>query len=251
METSTSSPNATDPSMCGAEDQDHRTRLVAGEQALERLGRATVMVLGLGGVGGACVEALVRGGVSNFVLVDPDVVAPSNLNRQALAYHCTLGRKKAHVARELVLQIRPQAHVEALVQKVLPCDVAQLLDRPLDYVVDAQDTVATKLELAARCEELGVPLVSSMGTGNKLRPELFRVADIYQTEKCPLCRAVRKRARARGIHRLDVLYSPEEPFVELGPGTRDEHPTVGSVSFVPPVAGMMLAGHVLRKLGAF
>jgi len=233
------------------QDADHRTRLVVGQEALDRLARATVLVLGLGGVGGACVEALARGGVGNFVLVDPDVVAPSNLNRQAVAYACTIGRPKAQVARELVLQIRPQANVVALEQKVLSADVAQLLACSPSYVVDAQDTVATKLELAAYCEEHGIPLVSSMGTGNKLRPELFRVADIYATEKCPLCRAVRKRARARGIKRLEVLYSPEEPSVELGPAQGDEHPTVGSLSFVPPVAGMMLAGHVLRKLGGF
>ena len=236
------------------EDADCRTRLVAGEEALERLAGATVMVVGLGGVGGSCTVALARGGVGSFVLVDPDVVAPSNLNRQAVAFHSTLGRNKADVARDLVLDIRPGARVETQVRKVLPADVAELLRTRPDFVVDAQDTVATKLALAKACEEQGIPLVSSMGTGNKLHPELFRIADIYETDRCPLCRVVRKRARQMGIDALTVLYSQEEPRLNpanaAAPGS-GEHPTVGSVSFVPPAAGLMLAGHVLRTLGGF
>ena len=218
---------------------------------MQALARSHVAVFGIGGVGGYAAEALARSGVGAIDLIDHDEVSPTNLNRQALAFHSTLGRKKAEVAREMVLNIRPKARVEVQARKILPGDVAGLLCCRPSYVVDAQDTVATKLELAAACEELGIPLVSSMGAGNKLRPELFRVADIYETEKCPLCRAVRKRARARGIKKLTVLYSTEEPSVELPPAQDGEHPTVGSVSFVPPVAGMMLAGHVLRQLGGF
>lgn len=231
-------------------DADFKTRLLLGSPALDRLASSTVMVIGVGGVGGSCVEALARAGVGHLVLVDDDVVSESNLNRQAVAFQCTLGQPKVEVARNLVHAIRPDAQVCTVRQRILPHDVAGLLAEPPDYVIDAQDTVATKIALATHCEQTSIPLVSSMGTGNKLHPELFRIADIYSTSVDPLCKAVRKELRARKVRGLDVLFSTEEPRPLAEPVA---HPSgkidrVGTVSFVPPAAGLMLAGFVVRQL---
>ena len=231
-------------------DADYKTRLLLGSAALERLARARVMVLGVGGVGGACVEALARGGVGQLVLVDDDVVSESNLNRQAVAFTCTLGQPKVEVARKLVHAIRPNARVDVVRQRILPDDVAALLASSPDYVIDAQDTVATKVALAQHCAAHGIPLISSMGTGNKLHPELFRIADIFDTSVDPLCKVVRKELRARGVASLDVLFSTEEPhpLAEPPTATAGKMDRVGTVSFVPPIAGLMLAGFVIRAL---
>lgn len=231
-------------------DADYKTRMLLGTAALEHLARARVMVLGIGGVGGACVEALARGGVGRLVLVDDDVVSQSNLNRQAVAFTSTLGQPKVEVARDLVHAIRPDTQVTTVRRRILPDDVAALLaDRP-DYVIDAQDTVATKVALAQHCATHGIPLVSSMGTGNKLHPELFRIADIFDTSVDPLCKVVRKELRARGVPGLNVLFSTEEPhpLAEAPAATAEKIDRVGTVSFVPPVAGLMLAGFVIRRL---
>lgn len=231
-------------------DQDFKTRLLFGEEALGRLKAARVMVIGVGGVGGACCLALARGGVGGLVFVDPDTVSPTNLNRQAVAFHSTMGRHKADVARDMALDVSPGARVESLRARVAPEDLPALLADPPDFVVDAMDSVTSKLALAAYCDAHGVRLVSCMGTGNKLHPELFQIADIYETSVDPLCKVMRREARARGIRRLTVLYSREQPRKVAGvPGApRQERTYVGTASFVPPVAGMMLAGHVIREL---
>lgn len=235
-----------------ARDPEFKTRLLLGDAALAKLHAARVMVIGLGGVGGACAEALARAGVGRLVLVDFDEVSATNLNRQAVARLSTVGKFKVDAACDLVRDVMPHVQAQPRRLRVDPDGVAELLADPYDFVVDAQDTVATKIALAAHCDRNGVPLISAMGTGNKLHPELFQIADIYQTSVCPLCKAVRKEARARGIGGLTVLYSrevPLEPLVPDVPGERGDR--VGTVSWVPPVAGMMLAGHVVRTIAGF
>ena len=246
------------------EDAHFKTRILVGDKGVERLRSARVAVLGLGGVGGSCAEALARAGVGTLVLVDDDVVSPTNLNRQALAFTSTLGRPKAEVAAAMARDINPGVRAAAFERRILPegiaeffsVDVPFLLGEPqgaegiLTYVVDCQDTVATKIELAAYCEAHGIPLVSSMGTGNKLHPELFRIDDIYRTSVDPLCKAVRRELRRRGVKGLEVLFSTEEPrrVAPREDAERRERTYVGTVSFVPPVAGLMLAGHVVRRV---
>ncbi len=230
-------------------DPAFKTRLLIGRAALERLARATVMVVGVGGVGGSCVEALARGGFGRLALVDPDTVVPSNLNRQAVAFTGTVGMSKVEAARRLVAAVAPQVEVVGVERRILPDDIPALLEPAPDFVIDAQDTVATKLALAAGCEERGIPYVGAMGTGNKLHPELFRIADIAETRVCPLCKAVRKRARELGIRRMTVLYSEEPPRkVPTDPEDADLDAHVGTVSWVPPAAGLMLAGYTMRRL---
>ncbi|MEG2982842.1 MAG: tRNA threonylcarbamoyladenosine dehydratase [Raoultibacter sp.] len=233
-------------------DQDAaaRSKLLIGHDGLEKLARSTVVVLGLGGVGSSCVEALARGGVGNFVIVDHDVVAPSNINRQAIAFTSTLGQRKVDVMRAMIADINPAASVVAHPSFVLPENLPQFFDLPPDYVVDAIDTVATKLALAQFAEEHDFRLVSSMGSGNKFYPEQFRFADIYDTAVCPLCKVMRKEARARNIKALRVLYSPEAPVaVPVAEGaTRDARSDLGTMSYMPPIMGQMIAGEVIRGL---
>lgn len=230
-----------------------KLEVILGREGVERLAASTVMVLGLGGVGSNCVEALVRGGVGRLIIVDHDVVQASNINRQAIAFHSTIGCKKTEVARAMALDINPAAEVIAHDTFVLPDNLAQLINPyrgQLDYVVDAIDTVATKLALAQYAEEGGIELISSMGAANKLHPECFRIADIYATVNCPLCRIMRKEARKRGIGHLRVLYSCEEPVrTERREGSvRKERSDLGTASFVPPIMGQMIAGEVIRSL---
>ena len=233
-----------------ADPRNYKTRLLMGDEALGRLARATVMVVGLGGVGGSCAAALARSAVGRLVLVDGDAFSETNLNRQEFAYQGTLGMPKALAARSVIHEINPYVEVEAVVRRIEPDDVPGLLARRPDYVVDAQDTVSTKLALAAFCEREGIPFVSSMGTGNKLHPELFEIADVYETSVCPLCKAVRKQARTKGIGRMTVLYSKEPPRRPhaVADGPEGENPRVGTASFVPPAAGLMLAGHAVRAI---
>lgn len=229
-----------------------RTELLLGAEGLARLAGAHVMVVGIGGVGASCAEALVRGGVGSLAFVDGDVVRPSNLNRQAIAFTDTLGRDKVEVMAHMAHAINPDVRVEAIRRFVLPDDVGELLsDRVPDFVVDCQDTVATKLALAYECEQRGIALVSSMGAGNRFDPTLLAFSDIYETSVCPLCRVVRKRARAQGIGRLRVLYS-REPLPDLSAARRSardgEHPPIGTMSYMPPIMGQMLAADVICTL---
>lgn len=235
-----------------------RLRIILGEGGLARLEGARVMVLGLGGVGSNCVEALARGGVGSLVLVDRDLVGPSNINRQAVAWQSTVGRAKTDVMREMVADISPRCQVtclHAFIERGRVADQLGALPRP-DYVVDAIDTVAQKLAIATWCQDEGLPELSAMGGANKLDPTRFRFADVSETRVDPLCKVMRKECRKRGIRHLEVLFSDEPPLaVEPITGPRD-HSTrprdkgsiLGTMSYIPPVMGQMIAGRVLCRL---
>ena len=225
----------------GMENQFSRTEILLGEEGVARLRRAHVAVFGIGGVGGHCAEALARSGVGALTLVDRDVVSVSNLNRQIVALRSTLGRPKAEVMRERILDIDPGIRVDARTVFFGPENADDFEFSVFDYVVDAVDTVAAKTELAVRAERAGVPAVSCMGAGNKLDPTRFEVADLYATSVCPLARAMRRELRARGVRRLKVVFSREEPAAR-GAGAP------GSVAFVPSAAGLVLASVVVREL---
>lgn len=223
------------------QEETSRTRLLLGDAALTRLAQARVALFGVGGVGGHCAEALVRAGIGALDVYDNDVVSPSNLNRQLVALHSTLGQYKAEVMARRAADINPDCQVQAVPMFYLPENADQVDLSQYDYVIDAIDTVSAKLELAQRCHALGVPLISCMGSGNKLDPSGFRVTDLYKTQGCPLARVMRKELRRRGVPALKVVFSPEEPRPT---GVR----TPGSVSFVPGAAGLVLAGAVVRAL---
>lgn len=233
--------------------QTEKLEVIIGRSGIERLARARVMVLGVGGVGSNCVEALARGGVGNLVIVDRDTVAASNINRQAIAFHSTIGQRKVDVMEHMVHDINPAAHVEThgdfLRAETLPAFLEPYRGS-IDWVVDAIDTVSAKLALAAYADSTGLPLVSSMGSGNKLHPGFFRFADVYDTVNCPLCRIMRKECRKRGIRALQVLYSCEQPArtSTVEGTTRRDRSDLGTMSYIPPIMGQMLAGWIIRRI---
>ena len=233
-----------------------RTQFLLGSDAMEKLKSARVAVFGLGGVGGYVAEALVRSGVGALDLVDHDTISLTNINRQILATRDTVGMDKAEAAMKRVKAINPDCDVRAIKTFYLPETAHQFDFTQYDYVVDAIDTVTGKLMLVQAAKDAGVPIISSMGTGNKLDPTAFRVADIHETSVCPLARIIRKECRKRGIDKLKVVYSTEDPiktqlppddpaWAELPEG-RNALP--GSVCFVPAVAGMIIAGEVIKDL---
>ena len=237
-------------------DPYSRTRFVLGEAAMEKLRSAHVAVFGLGGVGGYVVEALARSGIGALDLVDHDTVSLSNINRQILATRDTVGMDKAEAAARRVVAIDPDIRVNPRKTFYLPETAGEFDFTQYDYVVDAIDTVTGKLMLAQAAQAAGTPIISSMGTGNKLDPTAFRVADIFQTSVCPLARIIRKECKKRGIKSLKVVYSTEDPiktvllpddpaWAELPEG-RNALP--GSVCFVPAVAGMIIAGEVIKDI---
>lgn len=224
-----------------------REALLVGEDGVRKLSEKTVAVFGLGGVGSFVCEALARGGIGHLILVDNDTVAESNLNRQLVALHSTLGKKKTEVAKARVFDINPAAKVETYEMFYMP-DTADEIDLSVcDFVVDAIDTVTAKLELAVRCDRLGVPCISCMGTGNRLDATKFCVTDINKTDTCRLARVMRRELRKRGVKKLKVVYSKTEPKPPT-PDPSKRKQTPGSISFVPPVAGMICAGEVIRSL---
>ncbi|RGS79187.1 tRNA threonylcarbamoyladenosine dehydratase [Coprococcus sp. AF21-14LB] len=229
-----------------------RAELLLGQEGMRRLKEATVIVFGVGGVGSHCIEALARGGIGTLILVDNDRVSLTNINRQSIAYHSTIGKYKTEVMRERIKDISPETEVFTHELFVLPENLEQVFDRPVDYIIDAIDTVTAKLALAEFAQARNIKIISSMGTGNKLHPELFEIADISKTSVCPLCKVMRRELKARGIRHLQVVYSKEAPINIQGKST-GEHTGMrralpGSVSFVPPVAGLLLAGEVIRRL---
>lgn len=230
--------------------QFSRTELLLGEEALIRLKNARVAVFGVGGVGGFAVEALARSGVGALDLIDNDTVALSNLNRQIIALHSTLGQYKVDVAKARVLDINPGCEVRVRKTFYLPETADEFDFAAYDYVIDAIDTVKGKLGLAQQAQDAGTPIISCMGAGNKLDPTAFEVADIYKTSVCPLARVMRYECRKRGIKRLKVVYSKETPVrlktASEEAGVRCDIP--GSLAFVPSVAGLILAGEVIRDL---
>ncbi len=228
-----------------------RTQMLLGSDAMERLRRTRVAVFGLGGVGGHAAEALCRAGVGALDLIDSDTVAESNLNRQIFATRDTLGMRKTDAAEQRLLAIDPTVQLVKHPVFVLPETVGCFDFSKYDYVVDAIDTVAGKLEIILRAREAGVPVISAMGTGNKLCPERLRLTDLAQTSGCPLARVMRRELKKRGVTHLTVVYSDEPPITpapdpEADPNARRVTP--GSVSFVPSVAGLMIAGKIIRTL---
>ena len=241
-----------------------RTRLLVGDEPVERLSKSRVAVFGVGGVGGFCVEALARAGIGSLDLYDDDTVSESNLNRQIVALHSTLGQPKAEVMAGRVRDINPACQVRAIRMFYLPQNADQVDLSQYDYVVDCIDTVAAKLELVIRCTALQVRIISAMGSGNKLDPTAFEIADLSQTQGCPLARVMRKELRRRGIEHLKVVWSREEPRSPIRPmeteapagsdtrpGSNARRDTPGSISFVPAAAGLVLASAVVRDLGGF
>ncbi len=230
-----------------------RTAQLLGTEGFERLQHASVAVFGLGGVGSHCAEALARSGVGTLFLIDSDCVAPSNINRQSIALVSTIGRKKTEVLREKIADINPECRVFVSDSFVLPENLdAVFADGPerLDYIIDAIDTVSAKLALVEYAKAHEIPILCSMGTGNKLHPELFKIADIAKTSVCPLCRVMRRELKKRDIAKLKVLYSEEVPRVPQGEGEEKSsgRPAPASIAFVPPVAGLMIAGEVIREI---
>ena len=223
-----------------------RTELLLGHTAMARLAAARVAVFGVGGVGGHLAEALARSGVGALDLIDPDVVAPSNLNRQIVALHSTLGQHKADVAAARIRDINPDCRVT--VHRVFfgPDTAGQFDFAQYDYVADAIDSVSGKVQLIVSAKAAGVPIICAMGAGNKLDPTRFEVADIFKTAVCPLARVVRRECRARGIEDVKVVYSREEP---VPPPTGTSRPVPGSTAFVPAAAGLIMAGVIVRELG--
>lgn len=243
-----------DEAIRAAGDPFVRTARVFGPEAMERLARSRVAVFGLGGVGGYAVEALARSGIGALDLIDSDTVSLSNLNRQILATRRTLGRYKTEVAEERVRDINPSCQVRTHRAFFLPATRDAFDFSAFDYVVDAIDTVAGKLALIEAAREAGTPVISSMGTGNKLDPSQLRVADLYETAVCPLARIMRRECRRRGIDRLKVVYSREEPRAPIGelpPEERREdvrRDVPGSTAFVPSAAGLLIASEVVKDL---
>lgn len=222
-------------------EQLSRTELLIGKDAINKLRNAKVAVFGVGGVGGYVVEALVRSGVGSFVLIDNDTVSLSNLNRQIIATRDTLGRDKVDVMRERILSINPYASVEMRKCFYLPETAEEFDFAEYSYVVDAVDTVTAKIDIIIRAQAAGVPVISSMGAGNKLDPTKFQVADIYATSGCPLAKVMRRELRKRDVKALKVVYSTEEA---IQTGQR----TPGSMAFVPSVAGLIVASEVIKDL---
>ncbi len=234
-------------------DQLARTRLLLGEEAMEILKKARIAVFGLGGVGGYVVEALARSGIGGLDLVDHDTISLTNINRQILATTATVGMYKADVAAQRVREIDPAIRVTVRKTFYLPETASRFDFTQYDYIVDAIDTVTGKLALIQQAKAAGTPIISSMGTGNKLDPTAFQVADIYETSGCHLARIIRKECRKRGIGKLKVVYSREEPIPPQSHGLEEAPPEgrraiPGSCAFVPSVAGLIMAGEVIKDL---
>lgn len=233
-----------------------RTEMILGKDALLKLKSSCVAVFGAGGVGGGVIEALARGGVGSIDIIDGDTVSISNLNRQLLATHTTLGMNKVDAAKDRILSINPSASVGTYPMLYTPESAADFDLSKYDYIVDAIDMVTAKLELIERANKCGIPIISSMGTGNKLNPGMFEITDINKTSVCPLARVMRRELKKRGIQKLKVLYSKEEPLKPADQCNKENNSeskghtkqTPGSVSFVPPVAGFMIGGEVIKDL---
>lgn len=225
-----------------------RAELLLGEETLHKLRSARVALFGIGGVGSFAAEALARGGVGHITLVDGDTVSITNINRQLIALHSTVGKEKTAVMAERIADISPETEVETY-PVVYGAENRNLLDfSTYDYVIDAIDTVTSKLILIEEAKKAGVPVISCMGTGNKFHPERFEVADISKTSVCPLAKVMRKELKVRGIKNVKVVYSKEEPQKPAESPETGKRQIPGSLSFVPPVAGLLLAGEVIRHI---
>ena len=246
-------------------NQFSRTELLIKSEGIEKLKNSKIAVFGIGGVGSFVVEGLVRAGVGNFVLIDDDKICLTNLNRQIIATRKTIGKYKVDVAKERILEINPDAKVETYQEFYMPDSKTNIINEEIDYVVDCVDTVTAKIEIIEQCKKLNIPVISSMGTGNKLDPSRFEITDIFKTSICPLAKVMRKELKKRNIDNLKVIYSKEEPIkiddnsnssckinCICPPGTKRKctirNQVPGSISFVPSVAGLMIAGEVVRDI---
>jgi len=234
-----------------SKEQFLRTEFLLGDEGIDKLQGSHVVVFGVGGVGSFTVEALARAGVGKLTIVDFDVVDITNINRQLIALHSTIGKEKVWVLKNRLLDINPELEVEAWAEKVLPETVEEFFQQDYDYVVDAIDMVSSKLALIEFCVNHDIPIISSMGTGNKLDPSKLTVTDIHKTSTCPLARVMRYELKKRGVKKLEVVYSTETPIkpiipqnVEIG----EKRSVPGSTSFVPSSAGLLLASVVVRNL---
>ena len=228
-----------------------REEILIGKENIDILKSSTVMVFGAGGVGSHCIEALARGGIGKIIVIDNDNISRSNINRQSLAYQSTIGMLKTDIMEKIIHEIDNTITVVKKPVFVLPDNIESIFDETPDYIVDAIDTVTAKIAIAAYAQEHDIPLLSCMGTGNKLHPEMFEIADISKTSVCPLCKVMRKELKARGIKKLKVLYSKEKPLkpiINLADEEGGRRSIPGSISFVPPVAGITIAGEVIRSL---
>lgn len=225
-----------------------RFELLVGEDNIQKLNQAHVIVFGVGGVGGYIVEALVRSGIGHITIVDNDVVSLSNLNRQIIATQETIGQKKVDVMKKRILSIHPECDVTTLDMFYLPETANQIDLSQYDYVVDAIDTITSKIELAVRCDQK-IPLISSMGTGNKMNPALLQVSDIYKTSVCPLAKVMRRELKKRRVKHLKVVYSQELPMKPFASDEITHKRTIpGSTAFVPSSAGLLIASEVVKDL---
>ncbi len=218
-----------------------RTERLIGAETLEKLKNSNIIIFGLGGVGSYVAEALARSGVGKMTVVDKDTVDITNINRQLYALHSTVGKEKTMIAKERILDINPKCEITAITKMYLPENAEDFNLSQFDYIVDAIDNVTAKIDLAVKAQELNIPIIASMGTGNHLDPTAFKIADIHKTDTCPLCRVMRKELKARNVKKLKVLYSTEIPKVD---GER----TPASISFVPSVAGLIIAGEVIKDI---
>jgi len=229
-----------------------RTEMLIGNDGMEKLKDAKVAIFGLGGVGSFVCEGLARSGVGNFILVDYDKIDESNINRQLIANVNTIGKHKVDVMKERILEINPDANVETYKEFYMADCEIDIITEDLSYAVDCVDTIMAKIAIICKCDELNVPVISSMGTGNKLDPTMFEVADIYETSVCPLAKIMKKDLRKRNIEKLKVVYSQEHAI------NTNDHPinqglkfkVKGSVSFVPSVAGLIIAGEVIKDISS-
>lgn len=227
-----------------------RTEYLIGKENFEKLQNSKVIIFGIGGVGSYVLEGLVRGGIGEIVIVDDDMVSISNINRQLIATHTTLGIPKVEVAKKRSLEINPNLKIKIYKERFTSETSNQIFDETFSYIVDAIDTVSSKIELVLRANKLNIPIISCMGTGNKLDPTKFEITDINNTSVCPLAKVIRKELRTRGIKKLKVLYSKEEP---VNVGCKEqingvERNVPASISFVPSVAGLIIAGEVIKDI---
>lgn len=240
-----------------------RTELLIGTEGLEKLKNSTVMIFGIGGVGGFALEGLVRSGIGNIIIIDDDTVCRTNINRQIIATKKTVGKPKVEVAKERILEINPKVNVTTFQTFYLPGNTDNILDLQCDYIIDAIDTVSAKIDLVLEAGKRNIPIISCMGMGNKLDPTKIEVADIHKTSVCPLARVMRRELRKREVKSLKVVYSKEEPMVpfEIDSNCRTQcictnkertcthrRHIPGSVSFVPSVAGLVMCAEVVKDL---
>lgn len=228
------------------DEQFQREIMLIGKENLEKLKKSKVIIYGIGGVGSFVCEALARAGIENLILVDYDKIEITNLNRQIHALHSTIGEQKTEAMKNRILDINPKAKVETYNNKETKEKEEELINETINYVIDCVDTITTKLKLIETAKRKNIPIISSMGTGNKLDPTKFEITDIYKTTVCPLAKVMRKELKKRNIKNLKVVYSKEEPKTQI---ENQEKRTPASISFVPSVAGLIMAGEIIKDLG--